>query len=77
MIKSYIQDTGAGGRDGNITFARLLIVKRQNRFCEQSMLDYKHNSSTCRLDLLFMDTDHYIHVDMGWEQSVFAVIYAR
>ena len=40
-LEIYIQETGRGGRDGNITFAKLLTVNRQNRFCEQSMLGYQ------------------------------------
>ena len=64
-LETYIQETGRGGRDGNITFAKLLTVNRQNRFCEQSMLGYQKNTSMCRRDLLFRDTDHYEHMDMG------------
>ena len=52
-LETYIQETGRGGRDGNITFAKLLTVNRQNRFCEQSMLGYqkKHFNVSSRPSL--------------------------
>ena len=63
-IESYIQETGRGGRDGNFASATLYIVNHQNRYCEQSMLQYQLNTTICRRDVLFHETDYFEHVDI-------------
>ena len=62
---TYNQETCRGGRDGHLAQATLLVVKRYNRFCEESMLQYQDNTSSCRRDFQFRETDHYEHLDMG------------
>ena len=64
-LHSYIQETGRGGRDGKLTIAKLLIVSKFNRYCDKGMLGYLKNTSKCRRDVLFEDTDNYVHTDMG------------
>jgi len=64
-IRSYIQETGRGGRDGNLSAAILLKVSKYNRYCQKDIQKYMKNSTKCRRDILFQDTDNYIHIDMG------------
>ena len=64
-ISPYIQETGLGGRDGKLTTAMLLTVKKFNYLCSKKVIDYQKNTSQCRRDLLFQDTDNYHHLDMG------------
>ena len=64
-IHSYIQETGRGGRDGYLTKAVLLKVTKFNLYCDKDILGYIKNTTTCRRDMLFKDTDNYIHIDMG------------
>lgn len=64
-LYSYIQETGRGGRDGKLTIAALFTVNKFNRLCSKKMLNYQSNTSKCRRDLLFQDTDNYHHLDMG------------
>jgi len=64
-VHSYIQETGRGGRDGNLTGAVLLKVSKFNQYCDKGILEYIKNTTNCRRDMLFKDTDNYSHIDMG------------
>lgn len=64
-VESYIQETGRGGRDSNLSLATLLVVNRNNQFRDKNIRNYQKNDSICRRDLLFQDMDNYKHVDMG------------
>ena len=58
---------GRGGRDGRLCLALLLVVNHNNLFRSQEIKDYQVNTSQCRRDLLFHDTDEYQHLDMGYK----------
>ena len=47
-IHSYIQETGRGGRDGNLTAAVLLKASKFNRYCDKDILGYINNKTKCR-----------------------------
>ena len=64
-IESYIQETGRAGRDGLPSLAVLLHGKETSHQLSKSIKDYKANTDTCRRDILFKDTDNYIHTDLG------------
>ena len=64
-METYIQETGRGGRDGSFAIATLLAVISQNRYSQQSMLQYQFNTAICRRDFLFRETDNYEHLDIG------------
>lgn len=65
--ESYIQETGRGGRDGNLALATLLLIDKDNQFRTEGMLKYQRNGTVCRRDLLFEDMDEYEHTDMGYK----------
>jgi len=64
-LHSYIQETGRGGKDGNFTTAVLMKVSKFNRYCDKDILGYIKNTTHCQQDMLFKDTDSYVHMDMG------------
>ena len=63
-MESYIQETERGGRDGKPSLA-LLLVDSRNRYYNTHIKKYQENDTFCRRDMLFEDTDNYIHLDLG------------
>ena len=62
-MESYIQETGRGGKDGKPSLA-LLLVDSRNRYYNKQIKKYQENDTFCRRDMLFEDTDNYIHLDL-------------
>ena len=58
-IETYIQQTGRGGRDGELVYCTLLFTKGQSRFCDTKIRDYYENEHNCRRDVLFADFSTY------------------
>ena len=59
-IETYIQETGRGGRDGNITVACLYYSRRDLslQFMEPEIVSYCKNVELCRRAVLFKDFDY-------------------
>ena len=57
--KKYVQETGRGGRDGDITYCILYFSKTDTsfQFMEQDMKSYCKNTQLCRRELLFREFD--------------------
>lgn len=64
-VESYIQETGRAERNGEPAMATLLVENRNNQFRDKAILKYQSNTSICRRDTLFQDTDNYKHIDYG------------
>ena len=58
-VETYIQQTGRSGRDGKVSHCIMLFGKGLSRFCDKQMLEYCHNNSECRRDVLFRDFKSY------------------
>jgi len=61
-IHSHIQKTGRGGRDGKLTAAVLLKISKFNQYCENDTLGCIKNITQYWQDVLFKDTDNYVHL---------------
>ena len=62
--EAYVQETGRGGRDKLISYAILLLKKRQPRTLESNMLEYIGNTTRCWRDVLFERFENYCHIDV-------------
>ena len=47
-LKSYIPETGRGGRGGREGYATLLVTKGYRRYVNDGMMNYITNNSKCR-----------------------------
>ena len=59
-VESYIQKTGRGGRNGNLSLATLLVVN----LTIKNICIYQKNDSLTRHYSLHQNMDNYKHVDM-------------
>ena len=52
-------------RNGNLTATVLLKVSKYNHYYYKDILGYIKNTTECRRDILFQDTDNYVYIGMG------------
>ena len=45
LVHLIIQETGRGGRAGNLSLATLLVVNRNNQFRDKNIRNYQKNDS--------------------------------
>lgn len=60
LIEDYVQESGRGGRDGNIACALLFYANKDRQHSSKVMQEYYKNTSKCRRMQLFSefeDTD--------------------
>ena len=58
-LEGYVQETGRGGRDGQLCDCTILYHKSDRRNTVKVMLDYCENEHNCRRQELFKDFDDY------------------
>ena len=54
-IKSYVQETGRGGRDGFLSCALLFFSDSDRQITSEVMMKYCHTKESCRRMQLFKD----------------------
>ena len=59
-IETYIQQTGRGGREGEILYYIIHFGKGLRRHCDKQMMKYCLNNFECRRNILFEDFKSYV-----------------
>ena len=58
-IEMYVQEVGRGGRNGMPSYAVLLSSATLLQHCSKSMINYVHNDTACRRNVLFKEFDMF------------------